>query len=297
VSDGGGPPAPTLRWTVGDVRITSVVETDGPTPVQFLFKGATPEQVLAHDWLRPHFADERGRLISRVQLLLIESEGKLIAVDTCLGNDKVRAVPVWSMRTEPFLDWVRGAGFDPGDVDFVACTHLHVDHVGWNTMLVDGRWVPTFPNARYVFGRAEYEHWRDTPSNDGDVFGDSVRPIMEAGLADLVEDHHAFTSEVSYEPTPGHTPGHQSVRIRSCGEDAVITGDLMHHPIQCAELDWGAFDTDAALARATRRAFAAAQATNGSLVIGTHFGAPTAGHIRAHGDGTFRFEAFVAETS
>lgn len=281
-----------LRWHIGDVTITSVVETEGPAPVHFMFAGVSTEQVLAHEWLRPHFVDERGRLMSRVQLLIVESKGKRIVVDTCIGNDKVRSLPAWNMRSTPFLDWMTAAGFEPSTIDFVACTHLHVDHVGWNTMLVNGQWVPTFPNARYVFGLTEYEHWRDVGEQDiGDVFGDSVAPIFDAGLVDLVEPFHMLTAEVSFVPTPGHTPGHQSVRIRSNGTEAVITGDLMHHPIQCAAPAMNSnFDATPEAAEAARRLFLADHADRDVLVIGTHFAAPTAGRVLRHGD-AYRFEA------
>lgn len=274
-----------LRWKIGDVTITSVVETEGPTPPHFLFDGLSNDDVLAVDWLRPHFADDRGRFISRVQLLVIESQGLRIAVDTCVGNDKQRNTAAWSHRDLPFLQWMDDAGFDPLTVDRVVCTHLHVDHVGWNTRWDGDRWVPTFPSARYVFGRVELEHWRSEPSPDGPVFEDSVAPILEAGLADLVEPGHAVTDEITLESTPGHTPGHLSVRIRSNGDEAVITGDLMHHPIQVAQPTRATrFDTDAAGALATRLAFLEEQERNGALVIGTHFAAPTAGRIVRDGD-------------
>jgi glyoxylase-like metal-dependent hydrolase (beta-lactamase superfamily II) len=164
----------------------------------------------------------------------------------------------------------------------VLCTHLHVDHVGWNTRLVNGKWVPTFPNARYLFGRKEWEHWSSAQAlhRDGDVMGDSVRPIIDAGLAELVDMNHALTPEVRLEPTPGHTPGHVSVRISSRGEEAVITGDLMHHPLQCAEPDLANnFDVDAAAARRTRRDFLARYSNKPVLVLGTHFAPPTGGWV------------------
>jgi glyoxylase-like metal-dependent hydrolase (beta-lactamase superfamily II) len=131
------------------------------------------------------------------------------------------------------------AGFPPESIDLVLCTHLHVDHIGWNTRLQDGRWVPTFPRARYLFARKEWEHWS---TRDGDEYGpiiaDSVRPVVEAGRADLVEGDHRISEELALEPTPGHTPGHVSLRVSSQGQEAVITGDLMHHPVQCGEPDW-----------------------------------------------------------
>ena len=205
-------------------------------------------------------------------------------MDTCVGNDKPREVKNWNMRQGRFLEDLAEAGFPRERVDTVLCTHLHVDHVGWNTMLKDGKWVPTFPNARYLFGRKEFEHWSKAPAGpDRDVQMDSVRPILDAGLADLVAMDHRITSEVYLEPTLGHTPGHVSVCISSKGDEAVITGDLMHHPVQCAEPDWAArFDVDPDAARRTRRAFLERHAGKPVLVLGTHFATPTAGRVVRH---------------
>jgi glyoxylase-like metal-dependent hydrolase (beta-lactamase superfamily II) len=189
-----------------------------------------------------------------------------------------------------FLDDLRGAGVAPESVDVVICTHLHVDHVGWNTRLDGGRWVPTFPRARYLFAQREWEHW----TAEGDegtkrIMADSVAPVLDAGLARLVEMDHRVSDEIWLEPTPGHTPGHVSVRLASDGAEAVITGDLMHHPVQVAEPEWqSAFDSDPAEARRTRRAFCARYADRPVTVLGTHFHHPTAGHIVSDG-GAWRF--------
>ena len=171
-----------------------------------------------------------------------------------------------------------------------------LDVTGWNTRWNGSRWVPTFPNARYLFARTEWAHWaaeadarraaQPGAGPEDDVFGDSVQPILDAGLADLVAMDHRLTDAVWLEPTPGHTPGHVSVRIRSGGAQAVITGDLMHHPIQCSEPDrLVKFDTDATQARTTRRRFLTCCAADRSLVLGTHFAHPTAGHVVAAGAG------------
>jgi glyoxylase-like metal-dependent hydrolase (beta-lactamase superfamily II) len=167
----------------------------------------------------------------------------------------------------------------------VLCTHLHVDHVGWNTRLEGDRWVPTFPKARYLFGRVELEHWqRAVGADDRQILADSVQPVIDAGLAEAVEIDHALTAEVRLEPTPGHTPGHVSVRIASHGAQAVITGDLMHHPVQCSEPDWHShFDSDVQQARLTRRAFLGEQADRPVLVLGTHFAPPTGGWVVSAG--------------
>ena len=278
-------------YRVGDVKITRIVESEGPTRADFLFANAKPEDVLQHQWLRPHFADERGRLTMAIQALVLESQGQRIVVDTCVGNDKVRSNPFWNKLQTSFLADMDALGFAAETIDTVVCTHLDVDHVGWNTRWAQGAWVPTFTRARYLFGRVEWEHWSQQPeTKDGDVIGDSVRPVVEAGLVDLVESDHRMTDEICLEPTPGHTPGHVSVRIRSKGEEAVITGDLIHHPIQCSELSWASlFDIDPDHARRTRREFLTRCAAEGTRVFGTHFATPTAGRVVADGE-SFRFE-------
>src|ERR1700681_1577337 len=151
-----------MRWRVGDVTITRVVEMETIGRTRFILPQATPEEVLRSDWLQPHFVDPGGRLKMTIHALVVETPSRRIVVDTCIGNDKEnRGIPTWKRLDLPFLRDLTAAGYPPGSIDTVLCTHLHVDHVGWNTRLVDGRWVPTFVNARYVFGKAEYEHWRD----------------------------------------------------------------------------------------------------------------------------------------
>jgi glyoxylase-like metal-dependent hydrolase (beta-lactamase superfamily II) len=267
---------PILRWQIGAVHIARVVEIEGPTPGAFFFEEATPEKLLQHAWLKPNFMTEDGRLLASIHAFVVESQGKTIVVDTCVGNDKPRDIRNWNMRKGRFLEDMAEAGFPRGRATTVLCTHLHVDHVGWNTMLEHGKWVPTFPNARYLIGRKEYEYWSKTGERaERAIQDDSVRPILEAGLAELVEMDHRINSEVWLEPTPGHTPGHVSVRISSQGSEAVITGDLMHHPVQCAELQWAArFDVDPDAARHTRRQFCDRYKSTKVLVLGTHFAAP-----------------------
>lgn len=272
---------PISRWQIGAVRITRVVEIEGPSPGTFLFAEATPERLLQQSWLKPHFLTADGRTIGAIHAFIIESEGRRIVVDTCVGNDKPRSVANWNLRQGRFLEDLAAAGFPRQSIDTVLCTHLHVDHVGWNTMLLNGSWVPTFPGARYLFGRTEWEHWsQEPPGPDRRARDDSVRPVLDAGLAELVAADHRMTAEVCLVPTPGHTPGHVSVRVVSRGEQAIITGDLMHHPVQCAEPDWAnRFDVDVAAARRTRRAFLEQHADGPVLVLGTHFATPTAGRI------------------
>jgi len=279
-------------WKIGDVTITRIVELEVTGGTRFILPDATREAVRSIDWLHPHFIDADGRLVMSIHALVVESQGRRIMVDTCLGNDKERAIPGWNMRNGPFLDDIAAAGHPRESIDTVLCTHLHVDHVGWNTMKVDGRWVPTFPNARYLMGRTEYEHWsaQDPKEQRDDVFGDSVKPVFDAGLVDLVDSDHQITEEVRLVPTPGHTPGHVSVRIASRGEEALITGDMMHHPCQMARPDWrSTADSNGEAACKTRLRVLDEYADGPVLVIGTHFATPTAGHIKRDGK-VFRFE-------
>jgi len=254
----------------------------------FVLPDATLENIQsAGEWLRPHFADDNGRVRMSIHAYLLESAGKRIIVDTCIGNDKQRGFPGWNMLQTSFLTDLEKGGFPRDSIDLVLCTHLHVDHVGWNTMLVDGRWVPTFTSARYLIGRKEWAHWSVQEDKFvRDPIDDSMRPVVDAGMADLIEDTHQITSEIWLEPTPGHTPGHFSVRISSRGQEAVITGDLMHHPVQCQHPEWNCgFDSDHDLARKTRREFLTRYADQPVLVFGTHFATPSAGHIIKHGAG------------
>jgi glyoxylase-like metal-dependent hydrolase (beta-lactamase superfamily II) len=201
-------------------------------------------------------------------------------VDTCIGNDKQRDVAAWNDLQLPFLDRFRAAGFDPLAVDAVVCTHLHVDHVGWNTSLVDGRWCPTFAESRYLFAGPELRHWEQEPFRQRPEHDDSIQPVVDAGLVDLVDVDAELAPGVSFLPTPGHTPGHCSVAIESGGERALITGDFMHHAVQVGAPGWRShFDTDGDAAERTRREFLEANADTDLLVIGTHFGGPGAGRI------------------
>ncbi len=280
-----------MQWQVGKVRITKIVELETVGSTRFILPLATNEEIQQLPWLIPHFATDEGRLKMSIHSLVVETPRHRIVVDTGLGNDKQgRNVPTWNGRTGPFLQTLTEAGFPPDSIDTVLCTHLHVDHVGWNTRLVDGKWVPTFAKARYVFGRTEYEHWRDysTEPDKAAVFADSVKPIMDADRANLIPSDHRLCEEITMIPTPGHSPGHMSLHIHSEGEEALLTGDVAHHPCQMAHLGWSSTaDSDPAQSAATRRQLFSRFADTDTLVIGGHF---NAGHIRREGD-AFRFIA------
>ncbi len=274
-------------WQIGDSKIIRVVETeDTSMPAEALVPDAKAENVLPIKWLQPHFITPEGELISSVFALLVESCGKRIVIDTCLGNDKERIVPQWNMRQGDFLEQIAAAGFDRESVDYVVCTHLHPDHVGWNTMLVDGEWQPTFPNARYLFTQADWD-WLDNAkvSALGDYAGDSVRPIFANNLADLYTPDYQLNDEVTLVSMPGHSPGHIGVSIKSNGQSAFITGDVIHHPCQLAHPEWRSpFDFDGDKAQDTREGFLKDYVNSGTLVIGSHFATPSAGYVVADGN-------------
>ncbi len=273
-----------LRWNIGDVRITQIVELTTASLGPHLIPQATPQRMAELAWLRP-FLDSNLRLVLSMHALVIESSGQRILVDTCIGNDKERTYPKWNRMQSRFLDDFEAAGFALESIDTVLCTHMHVDHVGWNTRLVNGRWRPTFARAQYLFGQAEWDHWRTEPQEYGPVIEDSVQPIFDAGLARLVESDAVVNPEVRLLPTPGHTPGHVSVLISSRGEQAVITGDMIHHPCQVAHPEWSSTaDVDQLQSAATRREFLSRFADNPMLVIGTHFAGPAAGRIVRDGN-------------
>ncbi|WP_419846176.1 MBL fold metallo-hydrolase [Candidatus Poriferisocius sp.] len=279
-----------LVTQVGDVKVMLVRETLQPVPAEGMYVEPDMGVFEANaDWLRPYFLDDEGNMPLSIHALVLESEGQTIMVDTCIGNRPIEMVPQMSHLGEGFLDELAAAGFEPGDIDIVLCTHLHFDHVGWNTILVDGEWVPTFPNARYLFNRTEYEYWDSGAEGAAITFGDAVRPVLDAGLADLVDSDHQVTGEISLEPSPGHSPGHVSVRISSAGHEAVITGDLVHHPVQFSAPEWVmTADDDPARASETRKAFRERYADSGILIFGTHFAGPSCGHL-SNADGRWIF--------
>ena len=275
------------RWRIGDITVTRIIEIEAVGGLRRILPDADYDAVRAIPWLFPHFADVKGRLAASIHALVIETPGCRIVVDTCIGNDKVRAVPAWNQLQTGFLADLTAAGYPPDSVDQVLCTHLHVDHVGWNTRLENDRWVPTFTNARYLFGADEFEFWRARGDDErfGAVFSDSVAPVFDAGLVDLIATDHQVAPGVRLVPTPGHTPGHVSVLIESGGESAFITGDMLHHPCQFARPHWcAAVDEDKAQAIRTRSDIFERFVDGPTLIIGTHFATPTAGHLVRDGD-------------
>jgi glyoxylase-like metal-dependent hydrolase (beta-lactamase superfamily II) len=280
-----------MHWRIGNVKITKVVELETVGHTRFILPLAGRDEIRALPWLIPRFATEEGQLKMSIHSLVIQTPMRRIVVDTGLGNDKQdRTIPAWNNRQGSFLVDLAKAGFPPDSIDTVLCTHLHVDHVGWNTRLVAGRWAPTFVNARYLFGEVEYAYWRNhsTAPDKAAIFRDSVAPIVEAGKADLIAGDARICEEITLIPTPGHSPGHVSLHIRSAGEEGLLTGDVAHHPCQMAHLDWSSTaDSDPQQSAQTRRELFSRFADREVLVIGGHF---DAGHLKRDGE-AFKFIA------
>ena len=305
--------SPNYCWRVGEIEITRVLEAALFEPA-VIHPEASPEIIARHrTWLEPTLMDPAsGLLVFAFHSTVIRTPRATILVDTCSGNDKERPHKLrYHRKNWPYLANFAGAGFMPEDIDYVLCTHLHADHVGWNTRLIGGRWVPTFPNARYLFARREWEHWREAELRAAyttdPYYEDSLLPVMDSGQAELVgccrglcwnligrspvlvATDYAFDDSVWIETWPGHTPGHVCVVVSSQQASVVLSGDIMHTALQCAEPQLNScFCVDPETARATRRRFLETFADGPVMVMPAHFPTPTAGWIRSH-ERSFRF--------
>ena len=285
------------QYPLGEIVIQRVVESvcKDFAPLGF-FPETTPEDWAQHrKWMEPRALDPvSGNLVLIIQAFLVRTRHHTILVDTCVGDHKSRPHrPFWHMqKLDTFLPRLAAAGVNPEDVDYVMCTHLHSDHVGWNTQLRDGRWVPTFPNAKYIFAQEEWENWEQLHAREPQQqLIDSVLPVMAAGQAQLVRSDFALDDEVWLEPTPGHTQGHVSIRLASAGAQAIITGDCIHSPVQCLAPEWNMrADVDPILAGSTRRKFLERYCDSSVTVCATHFPEPSMGRITQRGD-AFWFES------
>lgn len=270
---------------IGDVEIWRILEINAPfLAPAMLFPNAGPDVARIIEDLTPGQLDpDSGKLILPVQGFLLKTPDHIILVDGCVGNDKTATLPEWNKRSDGrFMAALTAAGVTPEDVDYVLCTHLHVDHVGWNTRLDNGRWVPTFPNARYLMPEADEAVFRAAAS---DTFTESVLPVIDAGQAELVRPGHTLGDHITLIPTPGHTPGHVSIGIKSHGAEAIITGDALHCTAQCTHPEWHfSFDMDADQAETSRRRLLEQASESNARVLGSHFRLPSIGRISAKGD-------------
>jgi glyoxylase-like metal-dependent hydrolase (beta-lactamase superfamily II) len=277
---------------LGDVTIHRIVEQEGPFFDVLTFFPTLGKELLEANraWMQPKFMSPQDELMLCIQSYLLRTPHHNILIDTCVGNHKPRpARPFWNMlNSDRFEQGLAGTGLAVGDIDFVMCTHLHVDHVGWNTRLENGRWVPTFPKARYVFADRELAHWtqrqRDNPAAYPWVT-DSVLPIVAANRVDIVKSAHAFNDLVTLIPTPGHTIDHFSVQVGKSGADAVITGDMIHSPLQARYPEIGMMsDFDSQQAGMSRRELFGRFCDTSTLMCTAHFPSPSTGRVVRRGD-------------
>lgn len=281
-----------------DITIHPVVEQQSAFFAATKFFPALGEERLQENrgWLAPGFVDAEGRVVLCVQSFLVKTKHHNILVDACVGNHKPRpARPFWHMLSlDRFERGLKAAGVSFDEIDYVMCTHLHTDHVGWNTRLDNGRWVPTFPNARYLMADRELEHWtareREDPASVPWIT-DSVLPIVAAKRAQIVKSDFVLNDEVRFLPTPGHTIDHFSVLVGATGGDALITGDMIHSPLQGKYPELGMMaDYDSAQAGRTRREVFDRFCEEPTIFCATHFPAPSTGRVRRWGDG-YKFAA------
>jgi glyoxylase-like metal-dependent hydrolase (beta-lactamase superfamily II) len=285
-------------FSVGQATITRVEETYGPTyRATDLFPELNDKILAEHaQWLAPNHYDATSGLIKlSVHSWLLHIGGQKILIDACCGNNKVKpGRPFWNMLDLPYLDRLAAAGALPHEIDLVMCTHLHHDHVGWNTQLKDGRWIPTFPNARYVFSKPDFDYFQklDNDPKDGPAelgtFRECVVPVVEAGRAELISGPHRLSEYIEILPAPGHSPGHFVFNLESHGQRATFVGDVFHHLLQVYYPHWNfPKNSDADQARASRRRVLEQCASTGALTLPGHVGAPFAGYID-HTDAGFR---------
>ncbi|MCE3284378.1 MAG: fold metallo-hydrolase [Steroidobacteraceae bacterium] len=285
---------------VGDVRVHHVEEWQGnfPMPPSAFFQGYDEAtfRAIVPDLTPAYYRDDADCLYAFLQSWVLQVDGLTVLYDTGAGNAKERpGIPLFGGLETPFLDRLAAAGFGPRDIDVVVCSHLHIDHVGWNTHLHEGRWLPTFPNARYLFSAIERDYWdprgpgpRPTPGGahvNTNVFEDSVQPLLDAGVATLVDGGHRVSESITLELGPGHTPGHLIMDVRSRGESALFVGDILHHPVQVHRPDWNSpFCEDQEQARRTRRRVLELAAEREALLVPAHFGGEHCCRVRRDAD-------------
>ena len=285
----------------GPFQIQRVLEFEWPDlePEFLLHDVAAGEFAVTRTARDPRFANpETGLLILSFHSFVVQTDLGTLLVDTCVGNHKERPlIPEWHLQEFPYLARLDQAGLTPADIDFVCCTHLHADHVGWNTRLDDDRWVPTFPNAKYLFAATEIDYWTQYHVEHPDnpyyrSWVDSVLPVLEAGQGESVCDDSEIVPGIRLRPAPGHTPGNVVIELDDNRQRAVMSGDVIHHPVQIERSDWSSnFDLDPDAARVTRQALLEELADTDVVLLPAHFAPPTAMCVIRAGEGYFYRDA------
>jgi len=303
-----------MTITVGNITVTPVYE-QALDAVAVVVPDAQPQALKAIPWMGPPFIDTDGNPQGAVQAFVVRTDGTVILVDPCVGDDKdISVVAEWNHNTTGFLGRLADAGVQPKDVDIVVSTHLHLDHVGWATQLTPDGWKPTFPNARYLFMGMEFRHWEEASKQEVahlaenateiehvlalfaetqiNTFEQSVRPVQEAGQIDLIDEYGEIAPGVHLVSSPGHTPAHTSISIRSVEDHLFLTGDAFHHPGQVAHPEWAALsDVDSEQSTATRKRLLAELVDTPTIVLGNHFAQPSMGRIVSDGSGGYIFDS------
>lgn len=284
-------------WKFGDVTVTRVIDMQGPFSAARAFPGAPLEEMDANlSWLAPHFYDPSTKnILFNYQSYVVKTPRRTVVMECGYGNDKMRGSPAANLRKGPYLQNLAAAGFQTDKVDFVLCSHFHTDHVGWNTKLADGRWVPTFSKARYLFNKSELDGLTRGglgPDPGTKVaYEDSIKPVIDAGNADIIDGEFDIGDGVKVVPMPGHTPGHQTLTINSRGRRAILVGDALHNPIEVMYPEWEVlFDADKEGGKAARKRLVDSHTDQDITVFAAHFGGPTAGKIVSEKGGKRRFK-------
>lgn len=269
--------------TLSSVDIETIFELDASKVISDIIDDATAESIKMIKWLTPPYTTEQGKLKAVNQSFLLKINGKNVLIDTCVGNDRPRpGFPEWGNLKTQYLRNLRKV-INPNEVDFVLCTHLHFDHIGWNTHLQDGKWQPLFPNAQYIFNKAELDYWLSSPKaemkDDLDSISESIKPLIDNDLIKAVGVNEAILPGVKLIATPGHTPHHVAVLIEVENTSILFVGDVFHHPCQIAHPEWMSFDTDGKTAMASRKAILAEYADTDTYIVGSHFSKPAGGKI------------------
>ncbi len=287
---------------IGRMKVHKIFEMESPVPLLMQLPGVTAEDLVRlHEWYAAPDEitedPETCHMTFSVHSWVIELDGLTILIDSCDGNHKNRSIEAVHQLDTRYLENLRAAGFAPEDIDMVMCTHLHFDHIGWNTRLENGKWVPTFPRARYIFGRRDYDYFKENPAGEEfhyEAFLDSIVPVMEAGLGEIVEENFVAHREVGngvwLEPAFGHSPGCCMVGAQADGPEAIFWGDVIHHPVQLIRHDLPfAFDDDPAAAQLVRKATLERAADGELMCFPAHFRKTSAGQVKRDGN-HFRYE-------